>query len=130
MTHATLGTLTFQIMGFDQAVLNDTSLTHSMTLFQKNVIGPMIFDNGEYTNATYEIRNYGENRWDQANLRQWLNSENVANAWYTAQNDTDEPPPYKNLDGFLYGFPADFKSVLAQVKNTTTLGAHNGRWNN
>jgi hypothetical protein len=70
-------------------------------------------------------------------LRQWLNSDAGASAWYSAQHGADAPPtaanvssgwnPYDTEAGFLSGFSAHFKAALLPTtltvaKNTATDG--------
>lgn len=66
--------------------------------------------------------NYGYNRWSQSLVRQWLNSDAAADAWYTQQNKFDRPSAECAAQrGFLAGFQDDFLAVLTPVKVTTAL---------
>jgi len=62
---------------------------------------------------------YGNNRWKDSAMRQWLNSDAVS--WWTPQTAWDRCPPAADLAkrGFLSGLPADLLAVIAQVKVTT-----------
>ena len=52
---------------------------------------------------------YGYNRYAQSAIRQWLNSQAAANAWWTMQNPWDRPPSQlSTLRGFLAGCSAEF----------------------
>ena len=63
---------------------------------------------------------YGYNRWSQSALRQWLNSQAAANAWWTAQNDWDRPPAVAaTLAGFLSGYDADVIQYFKPIKVVT-----------
>lgn len=70
---------------------------------------------------------YGYNRWSQAAIRQWLNSEAAADNWWMPQSDYDIVPDQANKPGFLSGFDADFLSAIRAIKvqtaaNTLTDG--------
>lgn len=63
---------------------------------------------------------YGYNRWSQSGLRQWLNSEAAAGAWWTAQNPWDRPAAVAaTLAGFLAGYDADVKKYFKPIKVVT-----------
>lgn len=65
---------------------------------------------------------YGYNRWSQSAIRQWLNSSDAVNAWWTPQNNYDRPPnELSTKAGFLTGFDSDFLSAIATTKVTTAL---------
>lgn len=65
---------------------------------------------------------YGYNRWSQSALRQWLNSDAAAGAWWASQNDYDRAPDQlSQKDGFLKGFQADFLECIQPVKVVTAL---------
>lgn len=70
---------------------------------------------------------FGYNRWTQSAVRQWLNSDAAANAWWQPQNNFDRPSGYSATAGFLSDLDADFLAVLGEVtkrnaKNTVTDG--------
>lgn len=70
---------------------------------------------------------YGSGRWSQSAMRQWLNSEAAAGAWWTAQNPWDRPPAAAaTLNGFLWGCSEDFLSVLEPVEVVTALNTVEG----
>jgi len=63
---------------------------------------------------------YGYNRWSQSALRQWLNSEAAAGAWWNAQNDWDRPPAQAaTLAGFLSGYEEDVRQFFKPIKVVT-----------
>ena len=70
----------------------------------------------------YQRAVYGYNRWSQSAIRQWLNSDQPKNMWWTPKNEFDRAPAQlSTLDGFLAGFSADFRSALGKVKVSTAL---------
>ena len=78
-----------------------------------------------YSSATmngYQSAGYGYNRWSQSAIRQWLNSDAAAGAWWHAQNVWDRAPAKAATErGFLAGFSDDFKHVLHETKIKTAL---------
>lgn len=65
---------------------------------------------------------YGYNRWAQSAIRQWLNSDKAAGAWWVPQHDYDRPPDQlATKAGFLSGFEDDFLKALTPVKVVTAL---------
>lgn len=72
----------------------------------------MVFDNKEPNNTDTNIKNYGNNMFSLSNIFQWLNSDKLANNWYTAQHTYDAPPPYANQDGFLKDWTEQEKQIL------------------
>lgn len=57
---------------------------------------------------------YGNGRYSESAIRQWLNSDAAANAWWTPKNNWDRPPRADGLNraGFLSRLPADFVKIL------------------
>lgn len=88
--------------------------------------------------STYYERNnasrvtYGSNNWQQSAIRQWLNSNGAAGAWWAKQNIWDVAPSYAaSYDGFLKGMDPSFLAVVGTVTKLTALnyvtdGATNG----
>lgn len=65
---------------------------------------------------------YGYNRWSQSGLRQYLNSDKAAEAWWTPQNPYDRAPnEVKKKRGFLAGFDEAFLQIIQPVKVRTVL---------
>lgn len=65
---------------------------------------------------------YGYNRWSQSGLRQWLNSDAAAGAWWSPRNDFDRPEHYATtLAGFTNGLDSDFLAVVAKSNLTTDI---------
>ena len=71
---------------------------------------------------------YGYNRWSQSALRQWLNSDKAASAWWSPKNPFDRPPQQLSaMQGFMKGLPADFLEAVNAIEignalNTVTDG--------
>lgn len=59
---------------------------------------------------------FGSNNYRESALRQWINSEKAANAWWAPTNDFDRPPSYANAAGLLHGMDKDFLDSVAKVK--------------
>lgn len=65
---------------------------------------------------------YGYNRWSQSAIRQWMNSDAAADAWFTPQNPYDRrPDQLASLRGMKAGFDEAFLNILKPVKVTTAL---------
>ena len=65
---------------------------------------------------------YGNNRWAHSGLRQHLNKDGAASAWWAPANKWDRPPTYlSTTTGHLAGFSEDFVSHLAERKVVTAL---------
>lgn len=63
---------------------------------------------------------YGDNRWWKSAIRQYLNSDAAAGAWWTPQDEWDmKPDQADTVPGFLAGFSDDFKNALSRVKVVT-----------
>jgi hypothetical protein len=93
------------------------------------------FDAKESSNPNSSRQSYGNNRYSQSNIDQWLNSQ--AASWYSARHSYDAPPSNDNVwsnyneydteAGFLSNFEADFRNaipttVIRVAKNTVTDG--------
>lgn len=102
----------------------------AVTLITERIISLKCFDAIEQSNSDSGRRIYGNNRWIYSNIRQWLNSQARAGAWYSAQHSADAPPnnanvwsnynEYEQEAGFLAGFSANF--VAALLSTTHTVG--------
>ena len=79
----------------------DQSLRLILDASSVGVIGNKMFDNKEPSNSDSDRRSWGNNRYIWSNIRQWLNSNKAAGAWYTAQHTYDAAPDYTNVAGFL-----------------------------
>lgn len=109
----------------------------STALVTKNIITLKCFDAIESGSSDNNRKQYGNNRWLYANLRQWLNSTAAAGAWYAAQHSTDAPPTNANVwsnyneydqeAGFLTNFSENLRAALLTMtkrvaKNTVVDG--------
>lgn len=87
------------------------------------------FDCKEPSSADTYQKSYGNNRYSQSNIRQWLNSSVPAGGWYTAQSATDDNTncTYKAEAGFTSNLSAAFLSAVlpttiqCQVPGGTTF---------
>jgi hypothetical protein len=111
---------------------------NSATLITERSIALQCFDAREPSNPNANRAAGGSNRYRDSNIRQWLNSDASAGAWYTAQHPYDMPPSGLNVDqsspnvyeqkaGFLNGFSSGFKNALLPTSlivalNTVTDG--------
>ena len=69
---------------------------------------------------------YGSNNWQASALRQWLNSDGAAGAWWAPASNFDRPPAAAaSMAGFLNGLDTDFLDVVGKVTKRTTLNAVN-----
>lgn len=71
-----------------------------------------------HMNHTHRIR-YGSNHCGESAIRQWLNSDAVANAWWKPQTEFDRAPSYANVAGFLNGIDPDFLAIVGEVDVVT-----------
>ena len=104
-------------------------------LVAEKMITLKCFDAKEPSNTNGDRRIYGNNRYSQSNIDQWLNSQ--AASWYSARHSYDAPPNNANVEsnyneydteaGFLSNFETDFRTaildaVIRVAKNTVTDG--------
>lgn len=77
-----------------------------------------VTDDVSYYNA---IRQSGYNNYHFSAARQWLNSDGVAGAWWSASHVGDVAPSQAaSVAGFMAGLPADFKAILSRTEVKTT----------
>lgn len=71
---------------------------------------------------------YGNGRYSESAIRQWLNSDAAANAWWTPKNNWDRPPRAADLNraGFLSRLPADFVKILDYTDVVVALNMMEG----
>ena len=108
----------------------------SVTLITERIISLKCFDAIERSNSDSNRRSYGNNRWIHSNIRQWLNSQARAGAWYSAQHSADAPPnnanvwsnynEYEQEAGFLAGFSANFLAALLSTTHTVGKASVDG----
>ena len=104
--------------------------SNSVTLITDKIIALLPFDAKEPTNPDSNRKQYGNNRYIHANVRQWLNSSAGAGQWYSAQHEHDAPPitdnvrynPYDGYPGFLAMLDDAF---VAGLLNTSLVLANN-----
>lgn len=109
----------------------------STALVTSKIITLKCFDAIEAGNSDSNRKQYGNNRYQHSNIKQWLNSEKAAGQWYAAQHSADAPPnngnvftnynEYDNEAGFLTNFSTQLKAALMTVtkrvaKNTVLDG--------
>ena len=99
--------------------------TNAITLLTEKIIDLRCFDAKEPSNSHSERRSYGNNRYNFANLDQWLNKNAAAGAWYVAAHGTDQSPnaanvgsstSYDSKAGFLNLWTDDERNA---IQNTT-----------
>ena len=105
----------------------------SVTLITERIISLKCFDAKEPSNSNSNRKSYGNNRWIYSNIRQWLNSQAGAGAWYSAQHSADAPPnnanvwsnynEYEQEAGFLAGFSANFLAALLSTTHTVGIAS-------
>ena len=68
---------------------------------------------------------WGSNNWKLSGIRQWLNTDGDANAWWKAKNVFDRPT---NADkaGFLRNMDAAFLDIIGEVIKTTQKSISDG----
>jgi hypothetical protein len=91
-------------------------------LITEKIITLKCFDAEEPSNPNSDRRNYGNNRYSQSNIDQWLNSAAGAGAWYSARHTYDAPPNESNVyngyneydaeAGFLSNFEEAFRNAI------------------
>lgn len=85
------------------------------------------FDAKEPSNPDSSIQAYGNARYGQSNLLQWLNSD--SSSWYTPKHSYDQKPTsdyvslngYQFSTGFMSYFPVEFNSMLLDVPALTVV---------
>ena len=92
-------------------------------LVTEKMITLKAFDAREPSNTSTDRKMYGNNRYSQSNIDQWLNSQ--AASWYSARHNLDAPPNNANVwngyneydteAGFLSNFEADFRDAILDV---------------
>lgn len=109
---------------------------NSTTLITERIISLKCFDAIEQSNSDSDRRSFGNNRWIYSNIRQWLNSQARAGAWYAARHGQDAPPnnanvwsnynEYEQEAGFLAGFSANFLAALLDTTHTVGKASVDG----
>jgi hypothetical protein len=106
-------------------------------LVTERIITLKCFDAKEPSNPNSDRKQYGNNRYSQSNIDQWLNSAAGAGAWYSARHTYDAPPNNANVwynyneydaeAGFLSNFEESFRNAILDTtirvaRNTVTDG--------
>lgn len=110
--------------------------SNSVTLLTERIIDLRVVDAKEPSNSDSNRKNYGNNRYKDSNLRQWLNK--TGQPWFSKTHSADEPPinsnlhtsgqtEYRDKDGFLSSFTQEelnsiLNTTLTVAKNTVTDG--------
>jgi hypothetical protein len=100
----------------------------AVSIATEKIIKIMPFDAKEAANGDSNRKNYGNNRYQYANIRKWLNSAAGAGAWYAAAHSADAPPDsdkvtynaFTALAGFLNGFTQNERDAI--LNTTLTVG--------
>ena len=110
-------------------------IRNSVTLIADKIIVFRVFDAKEHNNCNSDRKSYGNNRYRDSNLRQWLNK--TGHPWFEKTHNADEPPTdagtnnfgtgYDIRPGFLTYFePSELEALLETTltvaKNTVTDG--------
>lgn len=88
-------------------------------------LGTVPYDAAPDSTAAYPLNNiqrtaYGNNRWKNSAMEQWLNSTGDAGKWWKPRDEYDVPPDQlASKPGFMSGFEDDFLSVLGKAKVST-----------
>ena len=114
-------TITWLVGGHNHYGSNQTALV------SEKIISLKAFDAIEASNTDSSRKTYGNNRYAQSNIRQWLNSDKIS--WYSAQHSADAPPNNANVNsnyneydaepGFLTNFSANLRNSLVAAPLTT-----------
>lgn len=128
-SHATYGTLTWDIIGIDHDTPVNSDYTHSISIQLHDCIAAATFqfDAAEPTNPDTNIASFGSNDWEISGIRQFLNSGGNAGSWWQAKSDYDVQPDYAaSAAGFMKGFDADFLAVIGEVSKITAKNTSDG----
>lgn len=136
VNHATYGELELQVVAFDNAVLESSTLKshpHTVTLMSRHVIDRVPYDAkelavawdgssnpGDYaTNPSKWCSARGCASWDLSNLHAWLGGAvpddrktDTLTKWHTTPNASKNDAVYPTRATFASGFDPDFYSVL------------------
>ena len=110
----------------------------STTLDVKDIIMFKCFDAEEPNSPQTNRRNEGNNRYRYSNILQWLNSDKLANQWYTPQHTYDQAPDLEHIssqgvrtgyveeNGFLTNFSDYLKGLLMTASKPTEISHADG----
>ena len=106
--------------------------SNSVTLVMdsERAVAQSAFDAAEPNAGNANVQKVGYGRYRYSNIRQWLNSDAAAGAWYTAQHSADQSPTaeycspktnaYDAKAGFLKGWTSNEKACL--LSTTINVG--------
>ena len=106
---------------------------NAITLHATEILDLRCFDAKEPDDPLSNICNYGNNRYSQSNIDQWLNKDSIANEWYVAAHETDHSPDtsdgtggygtqYATCPGFLHAFSNDEKAAILPTTIRVVVG--------
>ncbi len=103
-----------------KTAIETAAITPSETLpNDATYLGGTWGDETEYGKLNHiECVAYGDNTWEASDLRQWLNSDS-ANWWSKKGRYNIQPSVATTMQGFLCGYPKEFKSHLKPIKLQT-----------
>jgi len=118
-TSGTAYALPWDLVSFEDVELADGTTKKGMVLqAHYATVESIQFDAPEPSNPDANIKTKGYNRYSQSAVRQWLNSEELKNNWWTAQSEYDvAPSQLASINGFLHGLDSTFKSGITAVKH-------------
>ncbi|ARD47560.1 DUF6273 domain-containing protein [Sporosarcina sp. P33] len=104
----------------------------STTFITERILSIKAFDAKEPASSNADRRSYGNNRYNQSNMRQWLNKKGTG--WYSAQHSADQAPntanvsynPYDTEVGFLSGFAQEFIDAILPTNLTVVKASVDG----
>lgn len=101
---------------------------NSITLLTEKIIDLRGFDAKEPSNSNSDRKQYGNNRYRDSNLRQWLNKG--GSPWFQKTHTADEAPTdgrmsqptgYDAKDGFLSAFTEEELAIILDTNLTVAL---------
>lgn len=98
-----------------------------ITVASDQNLGNRQFDASEPNSPISNRKTQGNNRWAYSAVRQLLNSEADADAWWTAQYEYDAEPSYAaQISGFLKDFTTYEKNIIVTKSNKCILPTVDG----
>lgn len=125
---------TITVYGFGSAIAkqttttsNGTSGTELGTFGADGTLNSLCYQgDGNQCNGILWAQ-YGNHRWSQSAIRQWLNSDAAAGEWWQPMNPWDRPPSNAaTRPGFLSGYSEEFRAMLEPTAVVTALDTVSG----
>lgn len=120
--------ITWTVYGAGSTTAKQSGTTHEGTSGIK--LGETSISGTGYTNGRINAPQrvvYGYNRYAQSAIRQWLNSQAAANAWWTMQNPWDRPPSQlSSLRSFLAGYSDEFINSISATDIVVAINTVEG----